>query len=359
MKLSIIIPIYNSEKYLRDCLESIACQTLKDIQVVMIDDGSSDSSGSICKEYVSKNKGFEYYYKENGGTASARNLGLEKAQGDYIGFVDSDDYVDSNMFELMYKKALENDADIVYNRMNQLADYVSLPTGVYDSKRITDEIFPQILPHIVSSGTFRTVDWGNWARIFKRTLINENKIKFFDKSRRCEDFAFCVECTLHSKTYVVLNEGDLYHYRPNENSKSRSYSKKMWRSIRSLMLYMKRFTSEYREFDFSLMVDYCVFYFCVNVARNEIRCNDKNLLLKNMSEMLNDSVCRNSLNNISPDKMNDEYRNIYLLMQDKNAKGLIKYLKKRNFLKSRIFPITTSILNNRFIKSVYMKIRRR
>ena len=112
-KVSVIVPIYNGEKYIHTCLDSLAAQTLKDIQVIMINDGSQDGSEKVCMNYVNKYPNFQYHYKENGGSASARNVGLENAEGEYIGFVDSDDSVVSGMFEKMYSAAKYNDADII------------------------------------------------------------------------------------------------------------------------------------------------------------------------------------------------------------------------------------------------------
>ena len=220
-KVSVIVPVYNIEKYLLECLESIASQTLDNIQVLLIDDGSKDSSGQICRKYVSTHPNFEYYYKENGGTASARNTGLLHACGEYIGFVDSDDWIEPDMFETMYQAAKASDADIVYCKMEGLADYIDLSDGVYHTQDICNHIYPAILPHVISSGTFRTLDWSNCSRLYRRSLIQDNHIRLYDKSRRCEDFAFSVECALHAKTYVVLSAGELYHYRPNENAAGR------------------------------------------------------------------------------------------------------------------------------------------
>lgn len=356
-KVSIIVPVYNAEKYLRECLDSIANQTLSDIQVLMIDDGSTDSSAEICKEYANNYKGFEYHHKENGGTATARNLGLKNAQGEYVGFVDSDDYIESNMYELMYSNAKENEADILFAVMHGLDDYVNLDYGVYDRKRIKNSIYPYMVPHIVNSGTFRTIDWGNCSRIFRREIIIENDIRMYEGSRRCEDFAFCVECTIHANSYVVIDEGELYHYRPNENSKSRSYTKNMWKSIRALMLYLQKMTSSCEDYDFYDSMDYCVFYFASQVVRNELRNNQKEEISSKIAEVLNDDVCYSSLNKISNTGMNDEYRNIYHFMDAKDANGLMRYLKKQAFKKKHIVPVTNRLFKNKQIMSLYKKIR--
>lgn len=356
-KISVIVPVYNSEKYLRECLDSIVNQTLSGIQVLMVDDGSTDGSASICKEYEEIYEGFEYYYKENGGTATARNEGLKKAKGEYIGFVDSDDYIELDMFERMYSAAKSNCSDIVFCPTRGLDDYTHLESGFYDASMIKEHIFPKILPHIVKEGTFRTVDWGNWSRIFRREIIQDNELYFYEGSRRCEDFAFSVECTIHANSYTVIDEGELYHYRPNENSKSRSYTQNMWKSIRALMVYMQGFMEKYSEYDFSKAMDMCVFYFSTSVIRNELRNPERDKIVSNISKVMNDSLCCDSLSKISLEGMNAEYTNFYRYMKCKDAKGLYKYCKKQNFKKKKIAPILKKLFKNKFIMNLYMKVR--
>ena len=111
--ISVIVPVYNVENYVKKCLQSISEQTLKDIEVIIVNDGSTDNSGEICKCFLKNNINFKYYEKENGGLMSAWMYGVEKATGDYIGFVDSDDYINKTMYEKMYSKAKEYDVDIV------------------------------------------------------------------------------------------------------------------------------------------------------------------------------------------------------------------------------------------------------
>lgn len=114
MKVSVIIPVYNTKDYIEKCLDSLLNQTLSDIEILAVDDGSTDGTGEIVREYAQKHPDkIKAFFKENGGQAEARNLALEYAVGDYIGFVDSDDWVDKEMYLEMYEKAIEEDADIV------------------------------------------------------------------------------------------------------------------------------------------------------------------------------------------------------------------------------------------------------
>ncbi|MBA1325633.1 glycosyltransferase [Enterococcus faecium] len=110
--MSIIVPVYKVEKYLRKCVDSILAQTFTDFEVILVDDGSPDNSGKICDEYAEKDNRVRVIHKENGGLSSARNAGIDVARGKYLGFVDSDDYIDEDMYEILYENLKIHDADI-------------------------------------------------------------------------------------------------------------------------------------------------------------------------------------------------------------------------------------------------------
>lgn len=272
--VSVIIPVYNAEKYLEECLQSVAMQTIKNIQVILVDDGSTDTSAEICKHFLSKYENFEYYYKDNGGSASARNLGIEKSVGEYIGFVDSDDWIEPNMFERMYESVDGRDI-VACNYSPHIADeYIDILPGEYSRSEMERMIFPFLLPCVNENGTFRSICWGNCLRLYKHEIITINGIRYFEKSRRCEDLAFHFECMIHAKSYVCIPD-ELYHYTPNPNSKSRSYTSNMWVSIKALMQYMEKIVECYGAYDFCHANQISIYYFCTMVVRNEMNSSDK------------------------------------------------------------------------------------
>ena len=110
-KISVIVPVYNVEKYLRKCIDSLTNQTLKDIEIILVNDGSTDNSGSIIDEYAKQDKRVIAIHKENGGQSSARNMGLDIAKGKYVGFIDSDDWIELDMYENMYLALVKGNAD--------------------------------------------------------------------------------------------------------------------------------------------------------------------------------------------------------------------------------------------------------
>ena len=135
--ISIVVPIYNVENYLRMCLDSIQNQTYKNFECLLINDGSPDNSAEICREYVAKDSRFRYFEKENGGLSSARNYGIERAEGAFITFVDSDDWLEANALEIFSEKQNQYDADIVVaSMMRREKPISSLLTGKSTTRSI-------------------------------------------------------------------------------------------------------------------------------------------------------------------------------------------------------------------------------
>lgn len=362
-KVSVIIPVYNIEKYLQECLDSVVNQTLKDIQIILIDDGSTDRSGEICQNYAEKYSFIEYYYKENGGSASARNLGLEYANGEYIGFIDSDDWVEKDMYQKLYDTAKNEDADIIFCRVFEeecsgADDYYKLRAGYYSLKDMEKEIYPYIMPAVMSAGNFRNIRWCNWLRLYKKEIIEKNNIRFYEKSRRCEDLGFSVASTLHAQSYYVLDES-LYHNRPNAGSKSRNYTNNMWASIQQLLLYLKDVTDECKEYNFENAMNICCFYFVTMVIRNEMHLKDKKLRREKIKEIISDPICRNAVKSISDEGMNREYKGLYLAIKSADEMNVIKYMENLNWKKESLYPFLSKIISLPGLKYVYKKIRNR
>ena len=162
VKVSVVVPIYNAEKYLKQCLDSIQNQTLTDIEIIMIDDGSKDGSADISKQYLSDSR-FSYYYKENEGLAAARADGIARASGEYLGFIDSDDWIEPDMYEKMYNAAKSNDSDIVFcNCMENENGHKFTPymrNGAFNREQIKSDILPRTLAYIGKYDEKRTIRW--------------------------------------------------------------------------------------------------------------------------------------------------------------------------------------------------------
>lgn len=147
--VSVIVPIYNVEKYLPKCIESIMNQTLKEIEIILIDDGSTDRSGAIADEYGERDSRINIIHKKNGGQGSARNKGIELANGYYIGFVDSDDWIDCDMYEKLYSKAISLKSDIVVGSRRVFDEKGALKNEVYVENNEFTNVNKNIVNYIV------------------------------------------------------------------------------------------------------------------------------------------------------------------------------------------------------------------
>ena len=168
--ISIIVPIYNVEKYLRQCLDSVLNQTYQNFECLLINDGSPDNSAGICKEYVDKDARFHYFEKENGGLASARNLGIKYSKGKYITFIDSDDWVDLDYLEVLHSKIKEYNTDFVissYKKFDMDEDcfYLHIWDQDYYEKIWTSQELLSQLPNLENYDGSYTVSWGNYLNV--------------------------------------------------------------------------------------------------------------------------------------------------------------------------------------------------
>ena len=221
--ISIIIPIYNTDQYLRQCLDSIINQSYKNFEVLLINDGSVDDSATICKEYVEKDSRIRYFEKENGGVSSARNLGLKNAKGNYITFVDSDDWVEENYLEVLYNALKENKVDVAistHKDFNMDDDLYYLPfyseeqLHILDIGKVARDEFLELFPELSSvSHDFSCVA----SKLFKADLV---KNLLFDESVNYgEDLDFFFSMYLKVSSVFYVNK-PTYIYRQHQQSAS-------------------------------------------------------------------------------------------------------------------------------------------
>ncbi len=203
MKLSIIVPVYNTGKYLRKCIDSILAQTLTDFELILVNDGSTDDSPSICDEYAKKDPRIKVIHKENGGQADARNVGLDIAKGEYIGFVDSDDYIEPNMYEDLYTSAIDNHAEITVSKI-----YFG------EKKEFNEKKTPAI--HIADSRSLLRnyseykykLNYSVCNKIYLRSIFDNIR---FPTKKLYEDAYIQLDIVQQSKQIVFIDH-DYYHY---------------------------------------------------------------------------------------------------------------------------------------------------
>ena len=224
--LSIIIPVYNVEQYLENCLNSILNGNLKNIELICINDGSTDNSLNILNNYAEKYNNIKVISQQNQGQGVARNLGIEIAQGEYIGFVDPDDWVEPEMFERMYNQAKKFDLDIITcNRKCHFQDKIKYKNDWKKIKGNYTNIKKQKVTNIRPNNNLTYQDIQQtllvsfcfcWNKIFKASLIKDYNIKF-SSTRLSEDVIFILKAFLYAKKISYLNEY-LYNYRESSQS---------------------------------------------------------------------------------------------------------------------------------------------
>lgn len=211
-KLSIIVPVYNVEKYLPKCLESLIKQTLKDIEIICVNDGSMDNSLAILKEFASKDSRIRIIDNQHQGVAKTRNTGIEQSTGEYIGFVDSDDYIDIDFFEKLYNSATKSNSDIAIASILKHKNFFN----IYNAKYTKEEIAITIQDKIKLCEDKKHFFFYAWNKIYHSGFIKENNIKF-SEGQIYEDVMFAIKALYYSNKIISVY-GTKYHYIEHENS---------------------------------------------------------------------------------------------------------------------------------------------
>lgn len=208
--ISIIIPVYNVEKYLNKCIESVVKQTFKNLEIILIDDGSTDSSGNICDEWKMKDERIIVIHKENGGVSSARNAGLDIAQGEYVGFVDSDDYIDNQMYEVLLKQTQKFNTELSFCNFFDVDEKGKKESSNMEYKCI-------LTKKEVMSGMFQNnnENFALWNKLVKREKLKN--IKFDENIKIYEDALFCFQM-IENVNSISFCKNNLYFYTDREGS---------------------------------------------------------------------------------------------------------------------------------------------
>lgn len=222
-KISVIVPIYNVEKYLENCINSIIVQTLEDIEIILINDGSTDKSYEIINKYKAIDSRIIVINKKNSGVSAARNSGLKVSRGEYIAFIDSDDWIEQNMLEKLHKLGEKYNSEVVacnfksFNDIYNTFNKYPIDEGEYVGKSVIKE---KILSKVIS-GKLKTPVWD---KIYKKEFLQNNNIKFDEKITRFEDWYFIIEVyeKVHNLYYLDKN---MYNYRIANNTLSNKYYK--------------------------------------------------------------------------------------------------------------------------------------
>ncbi len=210
-QISVIVPVYNVEKYLKRCVDSILKQTFFDFELILVDDGSNDKSGEICDQLAEKEDRIKVFHKENGGVSSARNMGIDNAAGNYIMFVDSDDYIKENMIEALWR-LMEEQNDLAVSSIEMIESgrhkKYYLKEKKYNSASLLEEYCEEEIPQICLCGPC--------GKLYKKSIIDKNR---FDLELRIgEDTYFNMEYIKSCQS--IATTGEIYYYYMRENTES-------------------------------------------------------------------------------------------------------------------------------------------
>lgn len=225
MLFSVIIPFYNVKDYLHKCIKSILCQKFKDYELILVDDGSTDGSSSICDEYAQNDSRIRVIHKKNGGVVSARNTGIKEARGEYILYVDGDDWVSENWMEVISAQitsAPEKPDIVVFGSIGiyndkQSAHIINAPEGFYDRTRLKKEIFPNLIRDKNRYVEDSVILPAPWNKAYKRHILEKHHC-FDERISIGDDNAFVFECILCAHSITICKDILYYYNRLNSES---------------------------------------------------------------------------------------------------------------------------------------------
>ena len=231
--VSVIVPVYNVQRYLETCLDSLLCQTWPHLEIILVDDGSNDGSERICDEYAQRDSRVKVIHQVNAGAANAKNVGLDAARGDYIAFMDSDDWAEGNWIETMLTAAKSSNADVV--ECNFRLDYVGSseagnPQGIFQETLFETQDYLRHYPTQWSCALF-------WNKLFRAELVKNVR---FHTERRCVDDEFFTYKAVTGANNVLRIVHELYHYRQRRSSVTQSKKTLYQRTIDDIDILAER-----------------------------------------------------------------------------------------------------------------------
>jgi len=302
MLFSIIVPVYKVEKYLEKCIASIQAQTFIDYELILVDDGSPDGSPKICDDYASKDKRIVVIHKSNGGVVSARSAGISRAGGEYILFVDADDWIAENTLQELANIIKKYDAPdtILFDSTRVFSDreelmFQSLEPGYYDKKRLNEEIVPSMLYDRKRPFLTAMIIGQLWNKAIKRKILQEHHCKD-NTIYKCEDYACVYECIYFSDSFYYLNKPMYYYNRTNVNSAVSTYDPTYFRNHDKVIRYTQEHLGVYSK-ELKRQIDACnVSGICIAVF-HEIR-HGRGLLEagRHIKKELEDTTCLSMAN---------------------------------------------------------------
>lgn len=312
-KVSIVVPVYNVEEYLNRCVDSIRTQTINEIEIILVDDGSTDLSGKLCDELAEQDHRILVIHKQNGGLTSAWKAGALKASGKYIGFVDSDDWVDADMFETLLTKAEETDADVtICGLIYEFEDGITknktesskLEGKLYERLNIEKEIFPTLL----SDGSFfgRTIQPARVTKLYKKTILMDNMNYCSESVSIGEDLQITFPVLCDAKRVYMIKNYFPYHYWINAKSMTGKHDPNYVGKIAETMNQLLNISVQKNVYDFSTQITNDFLCLTILGIKSEIMKNYKSgygTVIKNLKRIFGMPEVREAIKNYDMPKL--------------------------------------------------------
>ncbi len=338
--ISIIVPVYNVEELLPRCVESIMAQTKKSLEIILVDDGATDGSGAVCDEYAKKDERIKVIHKPNGGLTSAWKAGAEAAEGLYIGFVDSDDWIDEDMYQKMWESACKYNSDVVVcglvfdyedktiAKRGEISDFQK----EYYSRHELEELFPTL----INDGRFfgRKLQPARVTKLYRKELVDKNMLLCKDEVTVGEDMQLTLPALLDAKSMSVVKDFYPYHYWFNQKSMTGKYDPKYLDKIKVMERRLKEVSAEKGIFDFAPQITNDFLGLAVIGLKNGVIRNTegKKSALEIIKRYCNDEAVVSALKNHTMDQLPVTIKVFLLLMQWKQYE--VCYLICKIFFKN-------------------------
>ena len=282
-KISVIIPVYKVEKYIHRCVDSVINQKYKNLEILLIDDGSPDSCPQICDEYAKRDKRIKVIHQYNQGVSVARNTGLKVATGDYITFIDSDDYIDKNMYQDMMYIVEKFDVEVVmcdcvkeYSNHQEIYSH-NIREGFYNLDQLRTEYYPHLL-------MMENVEYpptiSNWLLLFKNKKNKDDRPYYEKGIRFSEDLLFGARLMRQAESFYYMKGKCFYHYCMNEESATHTFALDKWNDYKKLHSKIQEYFGNDKIYNFQMQIDFCLLFLVYNSVSDILGTKELNVEVK-------------------------------------------------------------------------------
>ena len=340
MKISVIIPVYNVEKYLAQRLESIAGQSYENLEIIIVNDGSTDRSEEICGKFEAMDSRIKLINQSNSGVSVARNTGIENATGDYITFVDSDDWLEKEMYNSMISQVTKfPELDMVMCDTVQIAGKLKkrssefIRGGYYSKVDIISALYPTLL---VTEDFAKIPVVSACTTMIRRNILIKKKICFEPSLKYSEDYLFMARIMIHIKSFFYIKGDFNYNYRQYPESRSKLLQKDWWPSLVNLNKKLKELLAESVEYDFSrqlkLQLIHSALFLSTAVLKNNLLTTKEKIVW--LQKLFTDSDLQAAFKNLRFNKQSWQFRIVLCLMKYKKYSLFIAYRSLVNKIKA-------------------------